>query len=145
MYVSLLNLYFHRIQPNVIFGLFGLPCSWLDVLSMDLNIGGLVSQRTKSYVSIFETFLAFVRPTLPMRCPSWLRDRFPLVAWSLYGDDATVSPEPLLKKIAAIYNSGEIKNELFFLRTRPEILLFEPPRRFGSATAQTKARIFTIT
>ena len=39
---------------------------------------------------------------------------------------------------------GEIRNELF-LRTRPEILLFEPPRRFGSATAQTKALIYTIT
>ena len=36
---------------------------------------------------------------------------------------------------------GEIKKELFFLRTRPEILLFEPPRRFGSATAQIKALI----
>ncbi|CAM9691120.1 unnamed protein product [Ascophyllum nodosum] len=77
-------------QPLVIFGLFGLPSSWLDVLSMDLNIDGLISQRTiKSYVSIFATFLAFVRPTLPVRCPSWLHKIFPLVAWSLYGDDAT--------------------------------------------------------
>ena len=98
MHVSPLNLYFHRIQPLVIFGLFGLPSSWLDVLSMDLDIGGLISQRTiKSYVSIFGTFLAFVRPTLPVRCPSWLHTLFPLVAWFLYSDNATVSPEPLLK------------------------------------------------
>ena len=39
---------------------------------------------------------------------------------------------------------GEIKNKLF-LRTRPEILLFEPPHRFGPATAQTKAVIHTTT
>ncbi|CAM9911497.1 unnamed protein product, partial [Ascophyllum nodosum] len=90
MHVSPLNLYFHRIQPLVIFGLFGLPSSWLDVLSMDLNTGGLISQRTiKSYVSIFGTFLAFVRPTLPVRCPSWLHTLFPLVAWFLYSDNAT--------------------------------------------------------
>ena len=44
------------------------------------------------------------------------------------------------------YYFGETKNELFLrTRQRPEILLSEPPRRFGSATAQTKAPIHTIT
>ena len=31
----------------------------------------------------------------------------------------------------------------FKIRTRPEILTSKPPRRFGSATAQTKALIHT--
>ena len=39
---------------------------------------------------------------------------------------------------------GEIKNGLFFKRTRPEILLSESPRRFGSVTIQTKALIHTM-
>ena len=39
---------------------------------------------------------------------------------------------------------GEIKNELF-LRIKPEIILSELPRRFCSATVQTKALIHTIT
>ena len=37
------------------------------------------------------------------------------------------------------------KERTFFLRTRPEILLFLPPIRFGSATAEAKALIYTIT
>ena len=36
---------------------------------------------------------------------------------------------------------GEIT--FFFVRTRLEILLSEPPRRFGPATAQTKALLHT--
>ena len=38
-------------------------------------------------------------------------------------------------------NFGEIKNELVFLRTRPERLLSERPRRIGAATIQAKALI----
>ena len=34
---------------------------------------------------------------------------------------------------------------IVFFRARPEILLSEPPRRFGSATSQTKALLQTMT
>ncbi|CAN0297900.1 unnamed protein product [Discosporangium mesarthrocarpum] len=76
-------------QPNFIFGVFGLPSSWFDVLFMDLNIGTLL--REWKFLQVLLTLLAFVRPTYPGKAPKWLRELFPLVTWFIFSDDTSVS------------------------------------------------------
>lgn len=68
-----------------------MPTTWWDVLTLDLDIDGLANQRTlRSFVSIFGTFLAFVRPTIPGHSPRWLRQLFPAIAWFFFSDESTV-------------------------------------------------------
>lgn len=79
------------LQPLLIFGIGGLPNSWWDVLTLDLNLDDLLYEGTlRSLVSVIGTLLAFVRPTIPGASPMWLRQLFPAIAWFLFSDESTV-------------------------------------------------------
>lgn len=77
----------------VILGILGMPSTWLDVLTLDLDLDGLLKESPSSltsFISVFGTLLAFVRPTIPGDSPRILRILFPIVAWVLFSDEATV-------------------------------------------------------
>lgn len=70
-----------------------MPGTWLDVLTLDLGLDDLLKESTSSitsFISIFGTLLAFVRPTIPGDSPRVLRTLLPLVAWVVFSDEATV-------------------------------------------------------
>lgn len=78
----------------MILGVAGFPSTWWDVLTVDLNLDGLLKESTSSltsFISVFGTLLAFVRPTIPGDSPRMLRTMFPVVAWLFFSDEATVS------------------------------------------------------
>lgn len=77
----------------VVLGVAGFPSTWWDVLTVDLNLDGLLKESTSSltsFISVFGTLLAFVRPTIPGDAPRMLRTLFPLAAWFFFSDEATV-------------------------------------------------------
>lgn len=78
------------IQVFLILGVAGFPSTWWDVLTLDLNLGGLLRESSLGLISVFGTVLAFVRPTIPGDCPRILRILLPVVAWFFFSDEATV-------------------------------------------------------
>lgn len=81
------------IQTFLILGIVGMPSTWLDVLTLDLGLDGLLKESPfslTSFISVFGTLLAFVRPTIPGDSPRMLRTLLPVVAWFLFSDEATV-------------------------------------------------------
>ncbi|CAM9920180.1 unnamed protein product [Ectocarpus fasciculatus] len=86
-------------QVFLILGITGMPGTWLDVLTLDLGLDNLLKESKysiTSFVSIFGTLLAFVRPTIPGDSPRVLRTLLPLVAWVVFSDEATVTPDQLV-------------------------------------------------
>lgn len=78
----------------VVLGVAGFPSTWWDVLTLDLNLDGLLQESPSSltsFISVFGTILAFLRPTIPGDSPKMLRTLFPLAAWLFFSDEATVS------------------------------------------------------
>lgn len=93
-----------RLQMFLVLGIAGMPGSWVDVLTLDLGLNSMLEEAISpiaGYISVFGTLLAFVRPTLPGNAPRVLRTLFPLGAWLLFSDEATVSqrcPWQVLRK-----------------------------------------------
>ncbi|CAN0368202.1 unnamed protein product [Pylaiella littoralis] len=86
-------------QTFLILGILGMPSTWLDVLTLDLDLVGLLKESPSSlggFISVFGTLLAFVRPTIPGDSPHMLRTLFPLAAWFLFSDEATATPTNLI-------------------------------------------------
>ncbi|CAN0572192.1 unnamed protein product [Ectocarpus sp. 12 AP-2014] len=89
----------HAMQVFLILGITGMPGTWLDVLTLDLGLDNLLKESKSSitsFISIFGTLLAFVRPTIPGNSPRMLRTMLPLVAWVVFSDEATVTPDQLV-------------------------------------------------
>ncbi|CAN0261782.1 unnamed protein product [Ectocarpus sp. 6 AP-2014] len=86
-------------QMFLILGITGMPSTWLDVLTLDLGLDDLLKESKSSitsFISMFGTLLAFVRPTIPGDSPRVLRTLLPLVAWVAFSDEATVTPDQLV-------------------------------------------------
>lgn len=78
----------------LVLGIAGMPSTWVDVLTLDLGLDSMLEESKSpltGFISVFGTLLAFVRPTLPGNSPRLLRTLFPLGAWLLFSDEATVS------------------------------------------------------
>lgn len=93
-------------QTFLILGILGMPSTWLDVLTLDLDLVGLLKESPSSlggFISVFGTLLAFVRPTIPGDSPHMLRTLFPLAAWFLFSDEATVRHEAFATGITRSY------------------------------------------
>ncbi|CAM9513487.1 unnamed protein product [Hapterophycus canaliculatus] len=82
-------------QVFLVLGIAGMPSTWVDVLTLDLGLDRMLAESTSpllGFISVFGTLLTFVRPTIPGNSPRLLRTLFPLGAWFLFSDEATVTP-----------------------------------------------------
>ncbi|CAM9089846.1 unnamed protein product [Scytosiphon promiscuus] len=82
-------------QMFLVLGIAGMPSTWVDVLTLDLGLDKMLEESRSpltGMISAFGTLLAFVRPTIPGNSPRLLRTLFPLGAWLLFSDEATVTP-----------------------------------------------------
>eukprot|EP00903_Cladosiphon_okamuranus_P019917 g18304.t1 len=87
---------------GTVLGISGFASTWWDVVTLDLNLDGLLKESSSSltsFISIFGTLLAFVRPTIPGDSPKWLHTLFPwispLLSWIFFSDEAKVTGDSI--------------------------------------------------
>lgn len=90
-----------RRQPLVLFGILGLPTSWLDVITMDLDLFNIL--REEGPLGMFRVLWKIGRPCLPGHRPNWMNEMFPITAAAL---TSAIKAQVSRVEVSPSYSSG---------------------------------------